>query len=243
MTRQRLEREQILAVVPAFNEEKSIGGVVDAVRATGVAVVVVSDGSSDRTAAMARQHGARVLELPINLGVGGALRTGFKFAIKERFEAVVQIDADGQHPTHQIETLIDVANESGADMVIGSRFLNDRPSMSVAGSRRLAMYVLARSASSSAAARITDSTSGFRLIRRPLLDEFSRHFATNYLGDTYEAVVSAGRAGYRIVEVPAMLRDREFGESTASTGSAIRFTLKGLGVALLGLHRKLTPRS
>lgn len=242
MTRERLEREQVLAVVPAFNEDMSIGGVVDAVKAAGVAAVVVSDGSSDRTAAIARQHGARVLELPINLGVGGALRTGFRFAIKEGFEAVVQIDADGQHPADQIERLISAANESDADMVIGSRFLNDQPSMVVNGSRRIAMYVLAKSASSSAGGRITDSTSGFRLIRRPLLEEFSRHFATNYLGDTYEAVVSAGRAGYRIIEVPAMLRDREFGESTASTGSAVRFTLKGLGVALLGLHQKLSPR-
>ena len=111
----------------------------------------------------------------------------------------------------------------------------------VTGPRRLAMWVLARSASAAANKIITDSTSGLRLIRQPLLEQFSVHFANNYLGDTYESVVSAGRSGYIVVEVPVDMRDREHGVSTASTGSAIRFTLKGLGVALLGIHRKLDP--
>jgi hypothetical protein len=101
------------------------------------------------------------------------------------------------------------------------------------------MAILARSASAACGTRITDSSSGFRLIREPLLSQFALQFANNYLGDTYEAVVSAGRSGYKVVEVPADLRDRTHGESTASTGSAVRFTLKGIGVALLGFHKQL----
>lgn len=241
MTRPLLDRRSVLVVVPAFNEEKSIGAVVDSLLGIGLQTVVVSDGSSDGTAAVARLRGARVLDLPINLGVGGALRTGFKFAIDNGFEAVVQVDADGQHPADEIARLVDVANDTGADMVIGSRFLNDRPSMEVVGIRRVAMRVLARSASASTGTPITDATSGFRLIRQPLLGQFAIHFANNYLGDTYEAVVSAGRAGYKVVETPATLTRRLHGESTASTGSAVRFTLKGLGVAALGLHKRLRP--
>jgi len=105
--------------------------------------------------------------------------------------------------------------------------------------RRLAMKVLSRSATAATGTKITDSTSGFRLIKEPLLSEFARQFANNYLGDTYESVISAGRGDYKVIEIPARLAPREHGESTASTGSAVRFTLKGLGVATLGLHKRL----
>jgi hypothetical protein len=111
--------------------------------------------------------------------------------------------------------------------------------MKVTGVRRIAMRILSKSASAAADCTITDSTSGFRLIRRPLLDEFARQFANNYLGDTYESVISAGRGNYKVLEIPATLKVREHGSSTASAGSAFRFTLKGLGVAFLGLHKRL----
>lgn len=236
-----LDISNVLIVVPALNEEESVGPVLQDLQARGFQVLLISDGSTDKTAKIGRTVGVHVLELPINLGVGGALRAGFKYATNQGFEAVIQVDADGQHPADQISKLIDAANESGSHMVIGSRFLNDAGTMKVSGTRRIAMWVLARSASAAANRSISDSTSGFRLIRRPLLDQFSLHFANNYLGDTYEAVVSAGRSGYSIIEVPAALRDREHGVSTASTGSAVKFTLKGLGVAFLGFHKKLHP--
>jgi hypothetical protein len=113
--------------------------------------------------------------------------------------------------------------------------------MDVSGIRRLAMRVLSRSASAATGTPITDSTSGFRIIRQPLLEQFSLHFANNYLGDTYEAVIAAGRAGYTVIETPAGLLPRANGESTASSTAAARFTLKGLGVAFLRLHKRLQP--
>lgn len=234
-----IEQEDVLVLVPALNEEKSVGKVLTSLRELGYSVLLISDGSTDRTANIGRQCGVAVLELPINLGVGGALRAGFKFARSHGYRAVVQVDADGQHPAVEITALIHAANETGADMVIGSRFLGGSAPMKVKGIRRLAMAVLARSAAAAADRPITDSTSGFRLICEPLLGQFASQFANNYLGDTYEAVVSAGRSGYRIIEISASLQDREHGVSTASTTSAIRFTLKGLGVALLGFHRRL----
>jgi glycosyltransferase involved in cell wall biosynthesis len=234
-----LDKSNVLIMVPAFNEQDSVGKVLDQLSRCHFEYLLISDGSSDRTAKLGRARGARVLELPINLGVGGALRAGFKFAQRNGYQAVVQIDADGQHPIDEIENLIRAANEHDAHMVIGSRFLMDEMTMEVSHMRRLAMRILSRSATSATGTKITDSTSGFRLIQEPLLGEFARQFANNYLGDTYEAVISAGRGGYKVIEIAAGLMPREHGESTASTGSAIRFTLKGLGVATLGLHKRL----
>ena len=236
-----LDKSNVLVMVPALNEEASVGQVLADLQNNGFHVLLISDGSRDETANIGRRVGVKVLELPINLGVGGALRAGFKFAVLRGYRAVVQVDADGQHPVEEIENLIRATNEQDAHMVIGSRFLMDEMTMEVSGIRRLAMRVLSRTASSATGTSITDSTSGFRLIQQPLLGEFAQQFANNYLGDTYESVISAGRGNYKVVEIPAGLLPREHGESTASTGSAIRFTLKGLGVATLGLHKRLNP--
>ena len=231
----------VLIIVPAFNEERSLPAVLKDLHRGDHPHVVVSDGSTDRTAAVARQCGSRVLNLPLNLGVGGALRAGFRHAVANGYQAVIQIDADGQHPVEAISSLIDTANSSDAHMVIGSRFISEGTTMDVAHTRRLVMRVLAWSASRAAGTTITDASSGFRLIKSPLLEQFAHQFPNNYLGDTYEAVVSAGRAGYRVVQVPAALRPRQHGESTASVSQAVRFTLKGLGVAVMQLHLRLEP--
>ena len=234
-----ISKEKTLVIVPAFNEATSIEGVIQDLLSQQFAVLVVSDGSTDKTAALAHAAGARVLDLPINLGVGGALRAGFRFAVKEKYVAIVQIDADGQHPAGEIENLIVAANGNQAQLVIGSRFLSDGTSMKVGIVRRLVMRVLARSSSRATGTNITDTTSGFRIIAEPLLSRFAQSFPTNYLGDTYEAVVAAGRAGYKVVEVPAAMRERMAGESTASLGQSVRFTIKGLIVALLRLHQRI----
>ena len=234
-----LDKSNVLIMVPAFNEQESVGEVLNQLVQRNFFLLLISDGSSDGTAKLGRARGVKVLELPINLGVGGALRAGFKFAERHGYQAVVQIDADGQHPVDEIENLIQAANEHDAHMVIGSRFLTDEMTMEVSHMRRIAMRVLSRSATSAAGTKITDSTSGFRLIQQPLLGQFAQHFANNYLGDTYESVISAGRGNYKVIEIAAGLMPREHGESTASTGSAVRFTLKGLGVATLRLHKRL----
>ena len=234
-----LNKENVLVLIPALNEEASVGNVIRNLKLSGFHVLLISDGSIDKTAQIGRAAGIPVLELPINLGVGGALRAGFKYAERKSFSAVVQVDADGQHPTEEIENLIRAANTTEAHMVIGSRFRSVNSTLEVTGLRRVAMRILSHSASTAAKTKITDSTSGFRLIRQPLLGEFARHFANNYLGDTYEAVISAGRGKYMITEIPASLRPRENGTSTANAGSAFLFTLKGLGVAFLRMHKKL----
>ena len=228
-----------LVVVPALNEESSLASVIAEVRSCGYEVLVINDGSTDGTADVARASGARLLDLPINLGVGGALRAGFKYACERNFQAVVQVDADGQHPADEIVHLLDEANASGAHLVIGSRFLSDGTSMEVGRVRRFVMRLLARSATNATQSPITDATSGFRIIQQPLLNEFSRTFAVNYLGDTYEALIAAGRAGYVVREIPAALRPRLNGLSTASIAQAVSFTLKGLAVTALRIHPRI----
>jgi glycosyltransferase involved in cell wall biosynthesis len=219
---------QVLVVIPAWNEELTVASVVEDVRSHGFQVLVVDDGSADGTATEARRAGATVVRLPLHLGVGAALRCGFRYAVAHGFMAVVQCDADGQHPASSIEALVAAQAESGADLVIGSRFANERDSMHVGLHRRAAMHILAASASRATGTPITDATSGFRILAMPLLEEFARNFAADYLGDTYEAVVAAGRSGYRIREIPIAMRERRFGKSSASPLSALRYTLRAL---------------
>jgi glycosyltransferase involved in cell wall biosynthesis len=236
-----LTANDVLVVVPALNEEKSLQNVLLELHHAGFQTLVVDDGSRDGTADIARRSNAALLQLRTNLGVGGALRAGFRFAVQEGFRAAVQIDADGQHPVAEIDTLIEESNTANAHMVIGSRFLGAERTMNVNFLRRAVMRLLSISASRAAGRRISDTTSGFRLIRQPLLSEFAESFPTNYLGDTYEAVVTAGRAGYRIYEVPARLVDREHGSSSASTSQAVTLTIKALAVSLLRVHFRINP--
>jgi len=225
-----------LIIVPALNEESSIGEVVRSIKKIGLDILVVNDGSSDNTSLIARKAGATVMDLPINLGVGGALRSGFKFAVSRGYAAVLQIDADGQHPVHQIHLLIDEYNRTEADMIIGSRFATNSRLMKVSYHREILMRVLAWNASRATGTKLTDVTSGFRIIGGKLLKEFSLSFPVNYLGDTYEAVMSAGKSGYKVIEIPADLTDREFGRSSANTIQALSFTIKTLLVVVLGIY-------
>lgn len=234
----------VLVVVPAFNEEATVADVVMKILNLGFDVLVVDDGSTDETANSALVAGAAVLSLPINVGVGGALRAAFRFAIRRGYEAVIQIDADDQHPVHQIPELVSAAARSDADLVIGSRYLSTNSTLISSLPRQSAMRMLSALLSRAAKSKLTDSTSGFRLIRNPLLAEFALEFPNYYLGDTFEATVRAARAGYRIVEVPASLSPRLHGKSSAGTLQALQLIAKALLITQLriypGLHR--SPR-
>jgi glycosyltransferase involved in cell wall biosynthesis len=231
-----------LVVVPALNEQETIGQVVQDVRKFGYSVLVIDDGSSDQTSHRARAAGASVLELSMNLGVGGALQSGFNFALKHKYEAVVQIDADGQHPANEINNLVDKANATGSDLVLGSRFLSASSSMRVSVIRRVAMLILTTVASRACRTRISDSSSGFRLIRNPLLTHFAKSFPSHYLGDTFEALVISGRRKYKIVEIPASIADRKHGQSSASSKVAILLIFRALIVTTFGLHFQLPKK-
>lgn len=232
-------KSDLLVVVPAFNEELAIGSVLASLRKLNFDVLVIDDCSTDQTAAIAEQSGATVLSLPVNLGVGGALRTGFRYALTKGYTKVVQVDADGQHPDHQIVDLVDAATRLDAHLVIGSRYLTSDSTLNASLIRRISMLALSKIASKLTGLVLTDTTSGFRLISGPLLHEFSREFPTYYLGDTFEATVAAARAGFRVVEVPAALVPRKFGKSSASSFQAALMVVKVLIIAITNLHPKL----
>ena len=225
-----------LVLIPALNEQATIREVVLEVMDHGFDVVVINDGSGDKTAEFARAAGATVLNLRVNLGVGGALRCGFRYAVNNGYRSVVQCDADGQHPISHIQKLIDVSNQTSSHLVIGSRFRYAEILMTVPRHRRFAMWLLGVIASRACQTKITDSTSGFRLISEPLLSQFAKNFPSHFLGDTFEANVVAGRSGYKVKEVAAPISNRKAGVSSTGSGRSIILIARSILVVLFNLH-------
>lgn len=208
------ETANVVIVTPALNEEASVGAVVEDAIGHGYRVIVVDDGSTDATASAARRAGALVVRHPFNLGVGAALQTGFREALRLDADAVVQVDADGQHTVDQIPALI-APLEGACQMVIGSRFVSaDHPH----NPRGVAMRSLARMASRVAGTKLSDASSGYRAIGRPLLELFARRFPSSYLGDTFGSILLASRHGFGVGEVEVTMLDRQAGRP--STGAA-----------------------
>ena len=179
-----------LVVMPAYNEEEALGGVLAEVfdRLPGWGVVVISDGSVDRTAQVAKEAGAVVLNLPFNLGVGGALRAGFQYAVRFGYTHALQLDADGQHDPGEVPKLVETMRSTGAGLVIGARFAGTGE-YQVRGPRRWAMVVLAKILSRVCRTTLTHTASGFKLMDHDALTLFSNDYPAEYLGDTIEALV------------------------------------------------------
>ena len=228
-------------VIPAFNEERNVTAVIDGVHRQGYAALVVDDGSTDRTGIVALAAGALVLHLPVNLGVGGALRCAFRFAVTNGYDTVVQCDADGQHDPRDIPRLVAAMGEQRADLVIGSRFVDGCRGVGIG--RRLAMSALARAASRQTGTRITDATSGFRAIGGRLLGSFAASYPSEYLGDTVEAIARAGRDGHRVVEIGVRMRPRISGVSSASAFASMWYVVRVMAAMRIQRHRPAGRRA
>ncbi|MBN1558255.1 MAG: glycosyltransferase family 2 protein [Lentisphaerae bacterium] len=218
-------RSESLILVPAFDEEKSLGPLLRELRehAPGLDVLVVNDGSADGTAAVALAGGARVLNLPCNLGVGGAVQAGFRYAHARGYRTVVRCDGDGQHPPAQIPRLLDALKRQGTDLVIGSRFLDGKPYTSTR-LRHCGIRVLARFLSIICRKRVTDPTSGFQAVTGPLLRFFSQSYPCDY--PEPEALALMRRQGYDFAEVPAGFRERTAGASTIQGWGTLYYVFK-----------------
>ncbi|MET7879177.1 glycosyltransferase family 2 protein [Micromonospora profundi] len=229
--------KRVLIIIPALNESGSIAEVVGEVRGElpGVDVLVVDDGSTDRTAAVAAAAGARVAKLPYNLGVGGAMRLGYRFARDHDYDVAIQIDADGQHDPRYVPKLVDLLDET--DLVIGARFAGEGD-YSVRGPRRWAMVMLSGVLSRVARTKLTDTTSGFRAANRRVIDMFATWYPVEYLGDTVETLVHTARRGYTIRQVPVAMRKRMAGTPSHSPAKAMIYLGRAFAVLTLALIRR-----
>ncbi len=235
----RPEDLTVLVAIPALNEEESVADVIRDVREAipEATVVVVDDGSSDRTGVRAVDAGAIVLTLPFNLGVGGAMRAAFRFARANGFDAVVQVDADGQHDPANVAEL--VRRLDSADLVIGARFAGVGD-YGVRGPRKWAMRILASTISRVARTRLTDVTSGFKAAGPRAVALFADNFPAEYLGDTVEALVIAARAGLVIAQVPVEMRERQAGVPSHDPIKAAVYLVRACAAFALAMLRPRT---
>ncbi len=216
--------KKTLIIVPAFNEEGAIAGVVRNIRdqVPGADILVVNDGSRDRTARNARESGVMVINLAYNMGIGGAVQSGFLFAKEKGYHIAVQVDGDGQHPASAIPRLL-AALDDGADVAIGSRFVQPTgyqpPFLRAMGIKIFSFLV-----SLIAGRKVCDTTSGFRALNRRALLLLSETYPHDY--PEVEALITLHRHGFRFVEVPVKMNYRRDGESSISLASGAYYMLK-----------------
>jgi len=218
-------------IIPAFNEEESIGCLLDELArdVPGIDVIVINDGSRDSTAVLAKRKHVTVLDIPCNLGVGGAVQAGFRFAYDRGYRYVIRIDGDGQHPPVEIPRLIAAMAKGDADLVIGSRFAGKRSYVSTL-IRFLGIKILAVFLSHICKSRITDPTSGFWMVNRKLLYYFAHDYPTEY--QEPEAIALLRRYGFSFKEEPVNFRPRRAGRSSIGAWGTVYYMMK-VGLALL----------
>lgn len=227
---------RVLVIMPAWNESEAVGNTVREVLNTDSRydVLVVNDGSTDDTAAVAAEAGATVLNLPLT-SVGGAMRAGFKYARRCGYRQVIQVDSDGQHDPRSIDEVL--AGLAHADISIGARFA-DRGDYKVTGPRKWAMQLLAKVISGLAKTRLTDVTSGFRAANVRAVDQYLDHYPAEYLGDTIDSLVVAIRSGCTVTQVPVEMRARQGGKPSHNPAKAAIYLGRSVFALLFALTRK-----
>ena len=234
-------RQGIVAIVPAWNEAGAIGGVVDEILAFDptIHVVVVDDASDDDTSAVAQRHGATVLPLLFNVGIGGAVQTGFRYARDEGYEIAVRLDGDGQHDASELGKLIAPIHADAADLVIGSRFVDPGGTYRPPFARRMGIRIFARLVSLLGGQKVTDTTSGFSAMNRAGIALFALEYPHDY--PEVEATLVALRSGLRLAQVQVEMRERLAGTSSITFVRSLYYIVKVM-LALLVASLRRYPR-
>lgn len=235
-------QQRLLIIIPAWNEQVTLADVIREVRLAlpGAGVLVVNDGSTDHTSEVATRAGARVLDLPINLGVGGAMRAGYTYALRHGYDRTVQLDADGQHDPSAVPLLLRTMESEHVDIVIGARFAGVG-SYTVRGPRKWSMRLLSTVLSRVTGTELTDTTSGFKACNRTAIRLFSSNYPAEYLGDTIESLVIASRAGLSVRQVGVEMRPRAGGKPSHSPIKAGIFLVRALLALFIALSRPTKP--
>jgi len=220
-------QNKILVIVPAYNEEGSVGKVVEEVHAylPKAEVLVVNDGSTDRTSVTAKSTGAVVLDLPFNLGIGGAMQAGYKYAYEKGYDIAIQVDGDGQHDPKEVGKLLDDLKERKIDMAIGSRFIGDSGYKS-STMRMIGISIFSRVISMIVGQKITDPTSGFRAANRKAIQLFATDYPQDY--PEPEVVILLHQCHLQMGEVPVGMSERYSGESSITKIRSIYYMVKVL---------------
>jgi glycosyltransferase involved in cell wall biosynthesis len=232
------KRSEVLVIVPVHNEAAAIDAVLAELR-TGAAdcdVVLVNDGSTDASAEIARAAGVRVLDLCFNVGIGGAMQAGFKFAVERGYEMAVQLDGDGQHLAAEIDSLVEPVRSGRCEMAIGSRFSMGSAPYDGSAARRLATKLLSTICGMIACQRFTDATSGFRAYGPRALRYLANYYPADY--PEPEAIVLLSRRGLPICEVPVQMRARQGGQSSIRGTQSVYYMLKVTLALLLSVFKE-----
>ena len=219
------ERVKILLIIPAYNEADNIGRVVENLirNFPQYDYVIVNDGSSDGTGEFCMEKGYQVLNLPINLGIGGAVQTGYRYALKYGYDIAVQLDGDGQHDASYVKRLIEPLLAGEADVVIGSRFLR-REGFQSSRSRRIGINILSDLIWLCTGKRIRDVTSGFRAVNRRFITIYAEDYPSDY--PEPEAIITAVMHRGRVAEVPVVMKEREGGTSSITFRKSVYYMIK-----------------
>ena len=224
-----MKKLRILVIIPAYNEQESIQNTVENLKQAcntmehQVDYVVINDGSKDNTLNILKQNHFSFIDLPVNLGIGGGMQTGYLYAYQNNYDIAIQLDGDGQHDPHYIQKLIQPLVNGQADMAIGSRYI-EKTGFQSTGMRQLGIKIISTSLKILCRSKVLDVTSGFRACNKKLIHFFVDHYAQDY--PEPEAIISVIRNGYKIEEVPVVMNERQGGTSSISGFKSIYYMCK-----------------
>ena len=226
-----------LVIIPAYNEAENIVKTVEAIKekAKGFDYIIINDCSTDRTKNICEENGYNVINLPINLGIGGAVQTGYKYAYNHDYDIAVQVDGDGQHDPLFLGVMAQYLEEHSADMVIGSRFIEKKGFQS-SRARRIGIVFFTKLIKIMTGATITDPTSGLRMVGRNVIELFSNDYPRDY--PEPESVVAILRRHMKVIEIPVVMKEREGGVSSISLKKSVYYMIKVTLAILIERIRK-----